>query len=267
MHPMINIALKAARDAAEAIAHSSDRLDRIKIVEDSPSSFLTSMDFDSDKTLQYHLLKAYPDHSIDSRATGLKQGTRKDVVWLIDPLIGNRNFARGYTQFAVSLACQIDGVIQHAVVVCPMTNEEFVASRGGGAQLNSRRLRVGRETELVAGSLVGLNGEAEEADTLLAMQRAVFAIGARPRISGCTALDIVSTAADRLQGGWSPNEGGTNHSVKAAALILKEAGGLIGSELASPDIADARELLFSNPKIFKQLVKLRQAKADSEAPR
>lgn len=260
MHPMINIALKAARDAAEAIAHSSDRLDRIKVIDDSPSSFLTSMDLDSDKTLQYHLLKAYPDHSIDSRATGLREGARKDVLWLLDPLIGNRNFARGYTQFAVSLACKIDGVIQHAAVVCPMTNEEFVASRGGGAQLNSRRLRVGRETELVPGALVGLNGEVEELDALLAMQRALVEAGARPRISGCTALDIVSTAADRLQGGWAPNEGGTNHSLAAAALVLQEAGGLIGSELASPDYSDAKELLFANPKILKQLVKLRHAK-------
>ena len=260
MHPMINIALKAARDAAEAIAHSSDRLDRIKIVDSSPNSFLTSMDLDSDKTLQYHLLKAYPEHSIDSRATGVKAGARKDIVWFIDPLIGNRNFARGYTQFALSLACQIDGVIQHAAVVCPMTNEEFTATRGGGAQLNSRRLRVGRETELVAGSLVGLNGDAEERDILRSMQESVFAVGAQPRISGCTALDIVNTAADRLQGGWAPNEGGQNHSLKAAALILKEAGGLIGSESANPEYAEGAELLFSNPKIFKQLVKMRQAK-------
>lgn len=258
MHPMINIALKAARDAAEAIAHSSDRLDRIKVINDSPSAFLTSMDLDSDKTLQYHLLKAYPDHSIDSRATGLRAGARKDVVWLIDPLIGNRNFARGYTQFAVSLACKVDGVIQHAALVCPMTNEEFVASRGGGAQLNSRRLRVGRETELMTGSLVGINGEMEEADTLLALQRAILECGALPRLSGCTALDIVSTAADRLQGGWAPNTGAESHSLAAAALILKEAGGLIVSETANPDTTHASELLFSNPKILKQLVKMRQ---------
>lgn len=260
MHPMINIALKAARDAAEAIAHSSDRLDRIKVINDEPDSFLTSMDLDSDKTLQYHLLKAYPDHSIDSRATGLRAGARKDIVWLIDPLIGNRNFARGYTQFAVSLACKVDGVIQHAAVICPMTNEEFVASRGGGAQLNSRRLRVGRETELVAGALVGLNGEADDIETLLDLQRAVVAAGARVRISGCTALDIVSTAADRLQGGWAPNDAEAGHSIDAAALILKEAGGLIGSELASPDYSSAQELLFANPKVLKQMVKLRQAK-------
>jgi myo-inositol-1(or 4)-monophosphatase len=257
---MINIALKAARDAAEAIAHSSDRLDRIKVINDEPDSFLTSMDLDSDKTLQYHLLKAYPDHSIDSRATGLRAGARKDIVWLLDPLIGNRNFARGYTQFAVSLACKVDGVIQHAVVICPMTNEEFVASRGGGAQLNSRRLRVGRETELVAGALVGLNGEADDIETLLDLQRAVVAAGARVRISGCKALDIVSTAADRLQGGWAPNDAGASQSIDAAALILKEAGGLIGSELASPDYSSAQELLFANPKILKQMVKLRQAK-------
>ena len=141
-----------------------------------------------------------------------------------------------------------------------MTNEEFVASRGGGAQLNSRRLRVGKETELSIGALVGLNDESEDIGTLLDLQRAVVDAGARVRISGCAALDIVSTAADRLQGGWAPNVAGASHSIDAAALILKEAGGLIGSELANPDYSSAQELLFANPKILKQMVKLRQAK-------
>ena len=92
MHPLLNIALQAARDAAEAIAHSSDRLDRIKIINDDPDNFLTSMDLEAEKTIIYHLEKAHPEHSFHSRASGLREGENKNTVWLIDPLVGNRNF-------------------------------------------------------------------------------------------------------------------------------------------------------------------------------
>ncbi len=256
MHPMLNIALRAARDAAEAIAHSSDRLDRVKIVDDSDDGFLTSMDSDSDKTILYHLEKAHPTHSIKSRVSGFKQGTERDVVWLVDPLIGNRNFAGGYTQFGVSIACQIDGIVKHAVIVCPLVNEEFTASRGAGSHLNTRRLRVGDNTE-ISGCLVGINGDRLDQEDFLSFQREIIESGASLRISGCAALDIVQTAANRLQAGWAANEHET--SLAAASLILREAGGLIGSEQGNPDITSSKELLYGNPRIFRQMVVLRKA--------
>ena len=260
MEPMVSIALRAARKAGDLIVRASDELDRITPQAKGAADFVTEVDIAAEKEILYHLQKTYPDHGFLAEESGRTGNPEADTVWLIDPLIGNHNFARGYTQFAVSLACKIEGVIQHAAVVCPMTNEEFVASRGGGAQLNSRRLRVGKETELSVGALIGLNDESEDIGTLLDLQRAVVDAGARVRISGCAALDIVNTAADRLQGGWASNVAGASHSIDAAALILKEAGGLIGSELANPDYSSAQELLFANPKILKQMVKLRQAK-------
>ncbi len=259
MHPLVNIALQAARDAAEALAHSSDRLDRIKIINDDPSNFLTSMDLEAEKTIFYHLEKSYPEHSFHSRASGLREGEKKDTVWLIDPLLGNRNFATGYTQFAVSIACQVEGVVQHAVIINPLLREEFVASRGAGARLNSHRIRVGRRTE-IQGSLVSLNVDAVPRELALGLQGEIMNAGASPRISGCTALDIVQTAADRVQGGWGSNDNKT--TLAAAKLILQEAGGLLGSESGNPDLNTASELLFGNPKIFKQLSKLRQGLSD-----
>ncbi len=169
MHPLLNIALQAAIDAAEAIAHSSDRLDRIKIINDDPDNFLTSMDLEAEKTIIYHLEKAHPEHSFHSRASGLREGTNKNTVWLIDPLIGNRNFATGYTQFGVSLACQIEGVVQHAIIVCPLLREEFIATRGAGARLNSHRIRVGNRNE-IKGSLLGLNPDGLAQDVALGMR-------------------------------------------------------------------------------------------------
>lgn len=255
MHPLINIALQAARDASEAIAHSCDRLDRIKIINDDPAHFLTSMDLEAEKTIFYHLEKAYPEHSFHSRISGLKQGENKDTVWLIDPLIGNRNFATGYPQFAVSLACQVDGVVQHAILVCPLLREEFIASRGAGARLNTHRIRVGKRTE-VSGGLIALAPEGMPQDIALALQTELMSAGANPRISGCAALDMVQIAADRMQGGWAANQ--NTLSLAAAKLILQEAGGLLGSESGNPNLADAKEILYGNPKIYKQLNRLRK---------
>ncbi|MEX0963571.1 MAG: inositol monophosphatase [Pseudohongiellaceae bacterium] len=255
MHPLLNIALQAAIDAAEAIAHSSDRLDRIKIINDDPAHFLTSMDLEAEKTILYHLEKAHPEHSFHSRASGLKEGENKSTVWLIDPLIGNRNFATGYTQFGVSLACQIDGIVQHAIIVCPLLREEFIATRGAGARLNSHRIRVGNRTE-IKGSLLSLNPDGLAHDVTIGLQSAFMKAGASPRISGCTALDMVQIAADRMQGGSSANE--NRLTLAAAKLILQEAGGLLGSETGNPDLSAAKELLFGNPKIFKELSKLRK---------
>jgi len=256
MHALLNIALRAARDAAEALAHSSDRLDRVKLINDSPEEFLTSMDVEADNTILYHLEKAHPAHSINSRVSGVKQGTDSDVVWLIDPLLGNRNFIVGYTQIAVSIACQIDGVISHAAIICPLLREEFTASRGAGSHLNTRRLRVGKQTSLDS-TLISINFGSTPPENFLTLQREIMQNGASPRISGCTALDIIQTAADRLQGGLAVNE--KFSSLAAASLVLQEAGGLLGSEAGNPDITSGGELIFGNPKIFKQMVKLRQA--------
>lgn len=255
MHPLINIALQAAVDAAEAIAHSSDRLDRIKIINDDPANFLTSMDLEAEKTIIYHLEKAHPEHSFHSRASGLREGTNKGTVWLIDPLIGNRNFATGYTQFGVSVACQIDGVVQHAIIVCPLLREEFIATRGAGARLNSHRIRVGNRTE-IKGSLLGINPDGLSRDVAIGLQSEFIDAGASPRISGCTALDMLQVAADRMQGGAAANE--NRLTLAAAKLILQEAGGLLGSESGNPDLSEAKELLFGNPKVFKELSKLRK---------
>lgn len=255
MHPLLNIALQAARDASEAIAHSSDRLDRIKIINDEKDHFLTSMDLEAEKTIFYHLEKAHPEHSFHSRVSGLKEGENKNTVWLIDPLIGNRNFATGYTQFGVSLACQIDGVVQHAILVCPLLREEFIATRGAGARLNSHRIRVGKRTE-IKGSLISLNPDRMPQDVTLALQAESMKAGASPRISGCTALDMIQVAADRMQGGSAANE--NMLSLAAAKLILQEAGGLLGSESGNPDLSSATELLFGNPKIYKQLSMMRK---------
>ena len=255
MHPMITIALGAARDAAEAIAHSSDRLDRIEIIEDSANNFLSSMDVNADKTVLYHLQKAYPDHSFHSRVSGYTEGKDKSTVWLIDPLVGNRNFAQGFTQFAVSIACQIDGKVTHAVIINPMLQEEYTCSRGKGAQLNARRLRVNTQKEL-GKSLISLNANNKQFQLSANIHQQLAQKNASVRITGCTALDMLNCAAGRVSAGWST----VNNSlgIAAASLMIQEAGGLLGDQSGNPDLSKATEIIYGNPKCFRQLLKLRQ---------
>ncbi len=253
MHPYLNIALSAAHDAADALAHSSDRLDRVKVLDDSPDQFLTSMDMNADKTVLYHLQKAYPSHSFHSRVSGMQEGSESNTIWLIDPLVGNQNFSRGYPCFAVSIACQIDNQLAHAVVVNPLLQEEFSATRGNGAHQKSRRIRVDSATKL-NGTLINLNPGPRPVDRMLSIQAVLAEHGAMPRIQGCTALDMTGVAAGRAAAGWSPME--TQCSLAAASLILQEAGGLIANEQGNPDFYSGRELVYGNPKCFRHLLKL-----------
>lgn len=253
MHALVNIALRAARDAASALAHASDRLDRVKIIDDKPGQFLTSADVDADKTIAYHLGKSYPDHSIHSRVSGLQAGKDDQTTWLVDPLLGNRNYARGYTQFALSIACRINGRVEHCVIVNPITGEEFVASRGGGAQLNSRRIRVSVQSEL-NGALIGLDSDELEDSRLQTWIRVLQAAGASFRTTGCAALDILNVASGRLDA--CTIAGYNEVSLGGTLLILQEAGGFVGSDTGSPDFKAARELIFGNQKTFREMVKL-----------
>jgi len=254
MHPMVNIALRAARDAGEIIAQGADRLDRVSILRDNDRGLLTSMDENADRTVLYHLGKSYPDHSIESRVSGLHQGKEGETVWLVDPLVGNRNYMAGYSQFAVSVACQIKGVVTHAVLINPLMGEEFTASRGSGSQFNGRRIRVSGKSELRQ-ALLGLNPAGLDIEVFLAMEKALIGGGASPRISGCGALDLAYCACSRLAGGWCANQG--RLETAAAVLILREAGGLVAAHTGEPDLKQAQELIFGSPKLFREFLRLR----------
>ena len=254
MHALLNLALRAARDAAELLAHQFDRLDRVKKLEASTHGLLTSANLDAEKSILYHLQKAHPEHCYSSRGSDKIEGSDPSVVWLIDPMTGTDNFVKGVPHFAVSVACQIDNQIQHAVLINPLLNEEFSASRGQGANLGGRRLRVSAKSRL-QGSLVALDSPAEEylAESLELQQKLVNS-GAAISMSGCATLDLANTAAGRFVGGITSNI--DSNSLASALLILQESGGLIGDRQGNPDVSNARTLVFGNPGCFKQILKL-----------
>ena len=156
MHPLVNIALRAGRDAAGVLAQQSERLDRIRLVETEAGQQVTSVEAEADKSLLYHIRGAYPKHNVNSRISGEHPGKPEEPTWHLDPVIGMDNLLHGFSAFGVALAIEINKKVNHAAVLFPSLQEEFTASRGSGAQLNARRLRVRNGDEL-KNTLIGVN--------------------------------------------------------------------------------------------------------------
>ena len=259
MHAIVNIALKAARDASEVLAHNIDRLDRVRVVEQNGDQAITNMDLDSEKTIIYHLQKAYPDYTIQSRVSGTINGRDTNNVWIIDPLCGNVNYMRGISHFCVSVALATDGRVNHAVLVNPMLREEFTASRGTGAQTGTQRLRVSKSKTLEKGfvSLDSAPLNAAHSEKVMKMQQSLYGLQCEVRLTGCPALDLAWVAAGRLDAGWlGENDPST---IAAAILILQESGALISDAAGNPEVSSGADLIFGNPKCFKQMLQFRQA--------
>ena len=256
MNPMINIALSAARDASEKILLGSARLDRLRITNKDPENFSTNMDQDSAYTIISQLHKAYPSHTIESRVGESIAGEEGQPRWIVDPLFGSLNYSQGYSSYGVSIAVIIDNLVNHSVLILPKSNEEYIASRGEGARLNKQKLRVYDENEF-QNPLIGFNRGQITDSVSLKIFELLLQQKAQVRISGCSAIDMLLVSTNSLIAGWC--EARNSNSEQAAGLILKESGALIGSELGNPDLKSASELFFGAPKIFKNLIKLRQS--------
>ena len=147
MHPTLNIAVKAARRAATVINRASTQLDLLTVQSKSPNDFVTEVDRAAEKAIIEVLRDAFPGHGILAEESG-ESGPESEFNWIIDPLDGTTNFIHGFPQYAVSIAQTKNGVLEHAVIYDPNTNEMFTASRGSGAFLNDRRIRVSRRARL-----------------------------------------------------------------------------------------------------------------------
>src|SRR5699024_6251921 len=141
MHPILNIASRAAREASDLILQAVARPDRMKVFEKAANDYVTDVDQAVERLLIEHLSKAYPNHRFMGEETGFSEGKDSDTVWYIDPIDGTRNFIHGFPHFCISMACVQQGQIQHALVVDPVRGDEFSATRGRGAQLNGTRIR------------------------------------------------------------------------------------------------------------------------------
>jgi myo-inositol-1(or 4)-monophosphatase len=254
---MLNIAVKAARAAGALINRASLDLDLLKISAKSPNDFVTEVDRAAEEAIIDVLLTAYPGHGILAEESGRTHGARdSEYVWIIDPLDGTTNFIHGLPVYAVSIALAHRGVVQQGVVYDPSRNDLFYASRGRGSFLNDRRLRVSKRTRM-AESLIGTGFPFRKGDNFkryLQMFEAVMPHCAGLRRPGAAALDLCYVAAGFYDGFF---ETGLNPwDVAAGALMITEAGGLIGNFTGEADYLYQREVVAGNPKIYGQLVKL-----------
>ncbi|MCV6615608.1 MAG: inositol monophosphatase [Cellvibrionaceae bacterium] len=258
MEPMLTIALRAARKAGELIERALERVDVLAFEEKGRNDFVTEIDRASEKEIIYHLRKAYPEHCIRGEEGGYQEGADKDYEWIIDPLDGTTNFIHGIPHFAISIACKYKGQIEHAVVLNPMTREEFTASRGRGAALNGRRIRVSPRKGM-AGALIGtgipFNGYAYEHITpYLAALQEIAGQTAGIRRPGAASLDLAYVAAGRFDGFWEMNL--QEWDIAAGVLLVKEAGGLISDFKGGNDFLDSGNILCATPKVFKPLLQI-----------
>jgi myo-inositol-1(or 4)-monophosphatase len=252
MHPLLNIAVRAARRAGNIIARSVDHVDRIAVDNKSKNDYVSEVDRTAEREIIAEIHKAYPDHAILGEESG-EQGV-SDFRWIIDPLDGTTNFLHGFPHFAVSIACEHKGRIEHGVVYDPIRQELFTASRGGGAALNDRRLRVTKRVSL-EGALIGTGfpfRQHQDLELYFKTFREIFPHTAGVRRAGSAALDLAYVAAGRMDGFW---EFGLNKwDMAAGVLLVQEAGGLVGDALGNHLYMETGNVVAGAPKVFKGLL-------------
>lgn len=258
MQPMLNIALRAARSAGELIVRSTDRLDAISVNEKEAKDYVTEIDKAAEQSIVNALRKAYPNHGILGEEGGLLEGSGDgaDYLWIIDPLDGTTNFVRGIPHYAVSIACKYRGRLEHAVVLDPVRQEEFTASRGRGAALNGRRLRVSARKSL-DGALLGTgfpfkDGQMDNLDSYLKMFRSLVGQTSGLRRAGAASLDLAYVAAGRFDAFWE--FGLYEWDMAAGALLIQEAGGLVSDFSGGHDFLEKGQIVAGNTKCFKAVL-------------
>jgi myo-inositol-1(or 4)-monophosphatase len=254
MHPTLNIAVKAARRAGGIINRASRDVEQIKVSAKRDKDFVTEVDKAAEEAIIGVLKEAYPDHAILAEESGASGDS--EHVWIIDPLDGTTNFIHGFPQYAVSIAQAHKGVLQHAVVYDPNRNELFTASKGAGAYLNERRIRVSKRIKLNE-VLLGTGFPFryfEHVDAYLGIFRDMMHKTAGVRRPGAAALDLAWVAAGRIDGFWEL--GLSPWDMAAGALLITEAGGLVGDLSGEQNFLETGNIVGGNPKVFSQLLQI-----------
>lgn len=256
MQPMTTIALRAARKAGEIIARATENIENIDVETKGTNDFVTEVDKAVEREIRYALNKAYPDHAIIGEEGGLTGNENADYQWLVDPIDGTTNFIRGIPHFAISMACFYKGQIEHAVILDPIRREEFVASRGRGAQVNGRRMRVSNQKTLESSLIgTGIPFKGRRDQHIPAYMKSLEEVASQTagiRRAGSAALDLAYVAAGRLDGFWEI--GLSRWDIAAGVLMIREAGGLISDLNGGNDFLKSGNIVAGNPKTFKALL-------------
>ncbi len=255
MHPMLNIAVRAARNAGKIIANSFEEQDKIETEQKGGNDFVTNVDKEAEFAIINTIKKSYPDHTIIGEESGEHKGENPDYVWIVDPLDGTTNFIKGIPHFCVSIALKVKGKLDQAVIYDPMRAELFTASRGVGAQLNDYRIRCSKAKELdVTVLATGFPHKCKHhLDAYLGMFKDFFVEASDIRRSGSAALDLAYVAAGRVDGFWEI--GLKPWDTAAGQLMVKEAGGLVTDFVGGPNQDKSGNIVAGNSKVTRSMIK------------
>ena len=255
MHPMLNTAVSAARAAGRITTRAWGRPDRVNTREKARNDWVSDVDVNAEEAIVQTLKKAYPDHAILAEEGGNQPGaTGAEHEWIIDPLDGTTNYLREIPQYAVSIALRQKGRLEHAVVYDPIKEELFTATRGGGAFLNNRRIRVGQRKDL-SGALLGTGipfREGQDLERYLRTLRHMIPGTAGIRRPGSAALDLAWVACGRFDGFWEM--GLQPWDMAAGLLLVQEAGGLTSDWQGGNEIFRKGDVVAGNPKVLKTML-------------
>ncbi len=257
LHPMINVAVKAARAAGAIINRAALDVESVRVSQKQVNDFVTEVDQAAEVAIIETLLAAYPGHGIWAEESGRTHGAQdSDYVWIIDPLDGTTNFIHGLPVYCVSIALAVKGKVEQAVIYDPTRNDLFTATRGRGAFLNDRRLRVSKRVRLQE-CLISTGfpfRQGDDFNTYLRMMGDVMQRTAGLRRPGAAALDLAYVAAGFTDGFFET--GLQPWDVAAGSLLVTEAGGLVGNFTGEADFLEQKECLAGTPRIYGQLVGL-----------
>lgn len=254
MHPMLNIAVRAARAAGQIIVKNFSDPSKVETMQKAMNDLVTNVDREAENAIIQTIRKSYPDHTIVAEESGLTSGKDADYTWIIDPLDGTTNFVKGIPHFAVSIALRIKGRAEVAVVFDPIRDELFTAARGSGAQLNGYRIRCGQSKDLGGAILATAfpHRQRHHYQSFLTMFNNIFQECADIRRAGTASLDLAYVAAGRMDGYWEI--GLKPWDLAAGELIAREAGAIVTDFAGGHNYDNSGNIVCGNPRVVKALL-------------
>ncbi|MFP8966702.1 inositol monophosphatase family protein [Pokkaliibacter sp. CJK22405] len=263
MQPMLNIAIRAARIASENLVRAIERLDVIRAEGQDVNKFIRETCQRAEQSIARSLQKAYPNHSVTGSVGGQagEAVAEPEASWTVNALNGELNYSRGLPSFTLSMVAHIRGKAEHMLIIHPMSSDEYTASRGRGAQLNGRRIRLSNKAQL-DGAMVSLSFDNTISNrhllsTYMNAQRQLMMCNTHLHQTGSALLDMASVAAGQVDAGIFFAQ--TDLELDAGTLLLQEAGALLGDISGNPSYRQNGHVLAGNAKLFKALIQQLQS--------
>ena len=251
MHPLLNIAITAARQAGDIILRYTKQREHLQLTSKGLNDYFSEVDIKAEQSIINTIHKAYPQHGIIAEESGTF-APDEECVWIIDPLDGTANYIHGFPFYAVSIGVQIKNRIEHAVVYDPVRHDCFAASRGRGARCNDQRMRVSKQTQMMNSMIATSIASRQNVVDQTKLSESLLQQGSSLRHSGSIALELAYVANGLLDGVCV--FGAASWDLAAGSLLVQESGGLIGDRRGGEDFLQRGEIIAGTPKVFKTLL-------------